>query len=86
MKEKYPHVKVLTNFYYENADGRIQSWRDLLETENINIYEITEEEYYKFKKWGRDVYIEIDDDYSLHFRYKRNDGVIFRFRRDTFDF
>ena len=53
---------MLTNFNYKNRDGNIKSWHDLLETENINIYEISEEEYNKRLKWGqKHIFMCLDD-------------------------
>lgn len=51
IKEKYPKVKILTNFSFDLADSRIESWKDLLETTNFSIEEITEKEYNRFKKY-----------------------------------
>lgn len=34
MHFKYPKVKIYTNFNYKYADGKIESWRDLIESEN----------------------------------------------------
>lgn len=48
MKKKYPRLKVLTNFSYAFSDGRISSWRDLLDTTNISEDEITEKQFNRF--------------------------------------
>lgn len=34
MKNKYPHLKVYTNFDYKLADGKINNWEDLINYEN----------------------------------------------------
>lgn len=78
MREKYPKVKILTNFECSVADAHINSWRDLIETNNIEIVEITEKEYYKYKKWHRKVWIEVIDN-ELFFFYEKNNGVIYGF-------
>lgn len=78
MREKYPNVLILTNFQCSVADRQIMSWRDLIETTNYEIVEITEKEYYKFEKWGRNVWIEVIDN-ELFFFYEKNNGVIFGF-------
>lgn len=79
MREKYPKVKILTNFECSVSDGKINSWRDLLEVENKEIVEITEKEYYKYKKWNRkNIWIEVTDD-ELFFFEEKNNGVIFGF-------
>lgn len=51
IKAKYPKVKILTNFSFDLADGKIETWRDLLETTNYSIEEITEKEYKRFMKY-----------------------------------
>lgn len=79
MREKYPKVKILTNFECSVDNGKILSWRDLLEIENKEIVEISESEYYKFKKWKRkNIWIEIIDG-ELFFFEEKNNGVIFGF-------
>lgn len=82
MKEKYPSVKILTNFYCEVADGKINSWRDLLDTTNIQIIEIDEKTYNKFNKYGtyksEDLWLEIIDN-ELKYFVRKNCGVIFGF-------
>ena len=79
MREKYPKVKILTNFECAVADGKINSWQDLLQVDNIEIVEITEKEYYKYKKWGnRKIWIEVIED-ELFFFEEKNNGVIYGF-------
>ncbi len=79
MREKYPKVKILTNFECSVSDGKINSWQDLLEVENKEIVEITEKEYYKYKKWKRKkIWIEVIDN-ELFFFYEKNNGVIYGF-------
>ena len=80
VQEKYPHVKVYTNFDYKNRTGEIKSWKDLIDTENINIYNITRKEYDKRMKWGqKHVFMCIDDNNRIVYKKRINDGVIFGF-------
>lgn len=80
MKQKYPKLKILTNFTCNFADGKIESWRDLLETENIEVLEIDKKTYYKYLKWGRrNIFIAVDSDNYLHYFEKKNHGVLFGF-------
>ena len=84
IKEKYPKVKILTNFTFELADGKIDSWRDLLDTTNFSVEEITEKEYKRFVKYCTykedkgEIWQEIVND-ELKYYVKRNHGVIFGF-------
>lgn len=79
-QKRYPHVKVYTNFDYKYRTGYINSWRDLLDIDNINIYEITRKEYDKRVKWGqKHVYMCLTDDGKIVYKKKINDGVIFGF-------
>ena len=75
MKEKYPSVKILTNFYCEVADGRINSWHDLIDTTNIQVIEIDEKTYNKFKQYGTykddDLWLEIIES-ELKFFVRKN--------------
>lgn len=80
IQKKYPNVKVLTNFNYKYRDGDIKTWHDLLDTENINIYEITEKEYNKRMKWGqKHIFMCLDDNNNIIYKKRINDGVIFGF-------
>lgn len=80
VQKKYPHVKVLTNFQYNGSDGDINSWRDLLNTENINIYEITKNEYDRRRKWGqKHIFMCLDENNKIIYKKRINDGVIFGF-------
>lgn len=80
IQKKYPNVKVFTNFAYKGRTGDINSWRDLLDTENINIYEISQKEYDKRVKWGqKHVYMCLDDNNNIIYKKRINDGVIFGF-------
>lgn len=80
IQKKYPNVKVLTNFAYKGRTGDINSWRDLLDTENINIYKISQKEYDKRAKWGqKHVYMCLDDNNNIIYKKRINDGVIFGF-------
>ena len=82
IKEKYPSVKILTNFYCEVADEKIDTWRDLLETTNIQVFEIDEKTYKKFKKYNtykdEDLWTEVIDE-ELKYFVRKNCGVIFGF-------
>ena len=80
IQKRYPNVKVYTNFKYVGATGSINSWHDLLETENINIYEITEKEYNKRVKWGqKHIFMCLDDNNNIIYKKRINDGIIFGF-------
>lgn len=85
IKEKYPKVKILTNFTFDNSDSKINSWRDLIETTNFWIEEITEKDYKRFIKYNTyseekgEIWQEITEDGELIFKVKRNHGVIFGF-------
>lgn len=80
IQRKYPNVKVYTNFDYKYSNGTISSWHDLLETENINIYEISEKEYEKRMKWGqKHIFMCLDDNNDIIYKKRINDGVIFGF-------
>lgn len=80
IQKKYPNVKVFTNFAYKGRTGDINSWRDLLDTENINIYEISQKEYDKRVKWRqKHVYMCLDDNNNIIYKKRINDGVIFGF-------
>ena len=69
IQKKYPNVKVYTNFKYDGATGSINSWHDLLELENINIYEISEKEYNKRIKWGqKHVFMCLDDNNNIIYK------------------
>lgn len=84
LKEKYPKVKVLTNFDCYFTDGKINSWRDLLETTNIQIDKIDEKKYNKFKKYkvykNEDLWLEVNKDImEIEYYVRRNHGVVFGF-------
>lgn len=51
MKQKYPKLKIYTNFYFPAGDGIIKDWKDLIEITNYETVEITQEEYEKLKKF-----------------------------------
>ena len=84
IKQKYPKVKILTNFTFDLADAKVNTWRDLLETTNIVTEEITEKDYLRFIKYGTyseekgEIWQEIIDD-ELKYFVKRNHGVVFGF-------
>lgn len=84
LKKKYPRVKIFTNFDYEYADGKINSWRDLLKITNITVDEISEKKYKKFVKnstyKSADLWSEVDlETGELRYFVRRNHGVIFGF-------
>lgn len=84
IKIKFPKVKILTNFTFELADSKIDTWRDLLETTNFSIEEISEKDYKRFIKYGTyseekgEIWQEVLDG-ELHYMVKRNHGVVFGF-------
>lgn len=84
LKEKYPKLKILTNFDCYFADGKILSWRDLLEVKNIQIDIINEKKYNKFKKYNvyreEDLWLELNlDTMEIEYMVRRNHGVVFGF-------
>ncbi len=80
IKKKYPNVKIYTNFAFKERDGDITSWHDLLNVENINVYEITQKEYDKRRKWGqKHIFMCINDNNQIVYKKRINDGVIFGF-------
>ncbi len=85
LKEKYPKVKIFTNFTFLEADGKIDSWRDLLDTTNYSIEEITEKDYKRFIKYKTysedkgEIWQEVTQDGELKYMVKRNHGVVFGF-------
>ena len=79
MKQKYPKLKIYTNFFFPFGDGIIKSWKDLLEITNYEEIEITQEEYEKLKKCkpnkeGKEFYIKDNLYYKII-----NHGVLFGF-------
>lgn len=84
MREKYPQLLILTNFDCSVADRKIESWKDLLETTNIQVDEITEKKYNKFKKHSiysnNNLWQEIDEEtMSIKYYVRRNHGVLYGF-------
>lgn len=80
IKKRYPNVLILSNFNCELADRKIQSWHDLLDTVNINTYEITRKEFDKRTRWGQNhIFMTIDDNNMIHYKKTVNDGVIYAF-------
>lgn len=80
IKNKYPNVLILSNFNLEFADGKIESWQDLIDITNINIYEISRKEFDTRQKWGQDhIFMTIDENDNIHYRKIINDGVIYAF-------
>lgn len=84
MREKYPQLLILTNFDCNVADKKIESWRDLLETTNIRVDEISEKKYNKFLKYNiyseNNLWQEIDEE-TMEIKYyvRRNHGVLYGF-------
>ena len=79
MKQKYPKLKIYTNFYFPAGDGIIKNWKDLIEITNYEEIEITQEEYEKLKKCkpnkeGVEYYIQDNLYYKVI-----NHGVLFGF-------
>ena len=84
IKKKYPKVKILTNFSFDLADGKVNSWRDLIDSTNFSVEEIDEEDFKRFIKFGTyseekgEIWTEVVGD-ELKYFVKRNHGVIFGF-------
>ena len=84
MREKYPQLLILTNFDCDVADKKIESWRDLLETTNIQVDEISYKKYKRFKKYNiysqDNLWEEVDEE-TMEIKYyvRRNHGVLYGF-------
>ena len=79
MRQKYPKLKIYTNFYFPAGDGIIKSWKDLIEITNYETIEIDQKEYEKLllikpNKEGKDFFIKESRFYKIV-----NHGVIFGF-------
>lgn len=79
MKQKYPKLKIYTNFYFPAGDGIIKNWKDLIEITNYEEVEILKEEYEKLKKYkpnkeGKEFYIKDEKFFKII-----NHGVLFGF-------
>lgn len=72
IRVKYPYVKIYTNFRFDEADGFIDSWRDILDLENYDFQSCDVEEYLK---------LAIPNRYTRSGRYykKIHHGIIFGF-------
>lgn len=80
VRNKFPHVKILTNFSCAVADGKIKDWHDLLDIQNINTYTITKQEYEKRVKWGqKNIFMVLDSNNTIVYKKTVNDGVIYGF-------
>lgn len=89
IKNKYPDVKILTNFNFDYADGKIESWRDLLNTTNYKTFTITEKTYNKYLRHKvykeSELWLDVEDlkdengEYDLNFKVRKNCGVVFGF-------
>ena len=83
MREKYPKLKIYTNFYFPAGDGLIKNWEDLINITNYEEVEITEDEYEKLQllkpnKEGKDYYKKA---FGIGYKYYKivNHGVLFGF-------
>lgn len=79
MKQKYPKLKIYTNFFFPAGDGIIKNWKDLIEITNYEEVEILKEEYEKLKKYkpnkeGKEFYIKDEKFFKII-----NHGVLFGF-------
>lgn len=79
MKQKYPKLKIYTNFFFPAGDGIIKNWKDLIEITNYEEIEILKEEYDKLKKYkpnkeGKEFYIKDEKFFKII-----NHGVLFGF-------
>ena len=79
MKQKYPKLKIYTNFFFPAGDGIIKNWKDLIEITNYEEIEILKEEYEKLKKYkpnkeGKEFYIKDEKFFKII-----NHGVLFGF-------
>ena len=80
IKEKFPNVVIKSNFDLSIADGKIEGWKDLLQTTNINTYEISIKEFDKRMRWGqKHIFMALDSNNTIHYYKTINDGVIFAF-------
>lgn len=83
IKKKYPTVKILTNFGFAHADGKIKEWQDIILTTNIHVDEIDEKKWNRFLKYHtykqEDMWTKIGEDGEIHYYVRRNHGVIFGF-------
>ena len=79
MRNKYPKLKIYTNFYFPEGDGIIKTWKDLIEITNYETIEIDEKEYEKLllikpNKEGKEYFVKDSKYYKIV-----NHGVIFGF-------
>lgn len=89
IKKKYPDVKILTNFNFKYADGKIESWRDLLNTTNFKTFTISEKTYLKYLRnhvyKDSELWLEVsdekdeNDEFDLVYKVRKNCGVVFGF-------
>lgn len=87
IKKKYPDVKIITNFNFKYADGKIETWRDLLNASNFKTFSISEKKYRKYLKYNiykpSELWLEVDEsddgDFELNFKVRKNCGVVFGF-------
>lgn len=83
MRKKYPDLLILTNFNFKYADGKIESWRDLLNTTNFKNFKISEKIYNRYKKYNiykdSDLWLDVDENLELTWNVRKNCGVLFGF-------
>lgn len=72
MKRRYPKIKIYTNFNFKLADGKIESWQDILNLENYDLKEISKAEYDEMSDYNR---LERSGKYYE----KVHNGIIFGF-------
>lgn len=68
---------------FGHRDGDITSWKDLLETTNIQVDEISAKKWNRFLKYHtykqEDMWTTVDENNEVHYFVRRNHGVIFGF-------
>lgn len=71
-KTRYPRLKIYSNFYLDFADGQFDSWEQILNYENYDLYLVSKDEYSKLDEYNR---------YSRNGRFykKKHNGIIFAF-------
>lgn len=84
MHLKYPQLLILTNFDCSASTKKIESWKDLIETENIQIDKIDEKKYLKFTKYhiykSENLWQEVNlDTMEIEYYVRRNHGVLYGF-------
>lgn len=72
VKRRYPKVKIYTNFDFDLADGKFDKWEQLIDLENFEFKQVSEERYNQLRDRHRAMY-------KGKFYEKINNGVIFGF-------